>query len=188
MAGGYFQMWFVPILFKNTGFLKKRTKSKKPNAQTREPFLSMKQLKVERNTLVSGLRFWESRAKHIAWSIYLSALKPPSLPTDRSVYLFAYKPVTINDYSNGVIRTLMTRERYFLMNDISGSEGCMGHFDQSFPRCGIPQFFRLPPKEIIIFRGARWGWMKISPRRSPSLGRDSRATVTFFRKLRWWKE
>lgn len=57
MAGGYFQMWFVPILFKNTGFLKKRTKSKKPNAQTREPFLSMKQLKVERNTLVSGLRF-----------------------------------------------------------------------------------------------------------------------------------
>ncbi|CAO2596994.1 hypothetical protein LEMLEM_LOCUS8824, partial [Lemmus lemmus] len=40
--------------------------------------------------------------------IYLSALKSPSLPTDRSVYLFAYKPVTINDYSDGVIRTLMT--------------------------------------------------------------------------------
>lgn len=40
--------------------------------------------------------------------IYLSAQKPPSLSTDRSLYLFAYKPVTINDYSNGVIRTLMT--------------------------------------------------------------------------------
>lgn len=40
--------------------------------------------------------------------IYLSALKPPSLSTDRSLYLFAYKPVTINDYSNSVIHTLMT--------------------------------------------------------------------------------
>lgn len=40
--------------------------------------------------------------------IYLSAQKPPSLSTDRSLYLFAYKPVTINDYSNSVIRTLMT--------------------------------------------------------------------------------
>lgn len=57
MAGGYFQMWFVPILFKDTGFKKKKTKSKKTNTQTREPFLSMEELKLERNTLVSGLRF-----------------------------------------------------------------------------------------------------------------------------------
>lgn len=39
----------------------------------------------------------------------------------------------------------------------------MGHFDQSFPRFGIPQFLRLPQKEIIIFRDALRAECELAP-------------------------